>query len=71
MHIIHESTVKQTSGLYEVSIYIVNEYNNFKKYIYKIGSEWAVRQFHMYYRKGTGMHGTALTILNRFKEKEK
>lgn len=67
MYLTHQSTIRQPDGLFEIDISIVNKPNNFKKYNYKIASEWATRQFDMYYRKGRKFHGIALSILNKFK----
>ena len=72
MHLIYESTTKDYNGIIEISVYIVNEFDNFKKYVYKLSSEYAVRRFFFYFRKGKQFHGIALSILNKFKiEKEK
>lgn len=69
MHLIYEVMTKNCCGDFEVSVIIVNEPNNFKKYDYRIGSEYALRRFLSYYRKGRGCHGIALSILNKFKIK--
>lgn len=69
MHLIYEGVKKYCGGDFDVSVVIVNEPNNFKKYDYRIGSEYALRRFLSYYRKGKGFHGIALSILNKFKIK--
>lgn len=68
MHLIHESTVRQPDGIIEISLCIVND--KIRPYTYKIASEWAAGRFEFYYNKGKGLHGCALSILNRFKIKE-
>ena len=65
MHLIHEATIKNPDGVIDIHLYIVNDH--IKKYTYHLESEFAARQFHFLYRKGKGMHGAALKILNRFK----
>jgi len=72
MYLIHKSTIKDYNGVIEISVCIVNEYDNFKKYVYNLSSEYAARRFFFYFRKGKQFHGLALSILNKFKiEKEK
>jgi hypothetical protein len=67
MHLIHESTIRNTDGLYEIRLIIVKEADNFKQYVYKLSSEYAVRNFERYYQMGRGFHGIALKILNKWK----
>jgi hypothetical protein len=69
MYLIHESTVKTLEGVYEVTVHIVKDTDR-KRYTYVISSEYAVRRFHHLYRKSRNLHGRALAILNKFKEKE-
>ena len=69
MYLIHESTIKTESGVYEVTVYIVNQYIP-KKYTYLIDSEYAVRKFETIYRSSKKLHGHALALLNKFKVKE-
>ena len=68
MHIIHESTIRNESGVFEVTIFIVNE-NSTKQYTYGLSSAWAVDKFEKLYRKGRVFHGKALQFLNKFQLK--
>lgn len=68
MHLIHEATVRQPDGIIEISLYIVND--KIRPYTYRLTSEWAAKRFEFYYKKGKGLHGCALAILNKFKIKE-
>ena len=68
MYLIHEATPKHPDGVIDVHVQIVNK-NKRKGYVYSLSSEWAVRRFHFYYRKGRRFHGLALAILNKFKLK--
>jgi len=61
MNLIHKSTARQASGLYEVSVVI-----NGKDYTYRIGSEFAIRRFTFFTRKK--LFGKAVSTLNKFKE---
>ena len=70
MYLLHESTIKNTNGVIEITVIIVNKPVNFKKYTYKIGSEYAARAFHNLYRKGRKLHGKALALLNEWKLEE-
>lgn len=70
MHIVHESTIKHPDGIIEISLFVINEPGNIKKYNYRLKSEYAANKFHMYYRKGRGLHRTALAILNKHKIQE-
>ena len=67
MYLVHKSTIKNTDGVIDIDICIVDDLK-FKKYTYHLGSEYAARKFHTLYRKGH--HGRALVILNKFKIKE-
>ena len=68
MYLVHESTIKTESGMYEVTVFIVHE-DVWKKYTYLIPSDYAVSQFYKLYTSGRKMHGKALTVLNKFKVK--
>ncbi len=68
MHLIHEATTKQPDGIIDIHLYIVND--KIRKYVYHLSSEWAARMFQFYYKKGRGLHGVALALLNRYKIKE-
>jgi hypothetical protein len=67
MHIIHESTVKHPDGVIDISLFVINEPKNIKKYTYHLKSEYIARRFHMYIKKGRGFHRTALALLNKHK----
>ena len=67
MKIIHRSTIKNCDVVIDIDICIVDDLK-FKKYTYRLGSEYAARKFHALYKKG--YHGRALVILNKFKIKE-
>lgn len=69
MHIVHESTIKHPDGVIDISIIVVNEPSTFKKYTYHLNSEYAVQEFFKYYKRGRGLHRTALALLNRHKIK--
>jgi hypothetical protein len=71
MHLVHYGTKRNTNGLFEISIAIVKEFDNIRNYVYKLNSEFGVRQFEYYYRRGKGFAGVALRTLNEFKVKEK
>ena len=67
MYLIHESTIKHTNGVIEISVVVVNGKKNFKRYTYDVASQKAAETFHSLYRKGSKCHGKALSILNKFK----
>jgi hypothetical protein len=67
MHLIHEATVKHPDGVIDISLWVVNDNNKLKKYTYHLGSEYIARRFHTYYKKGRGLHRTALALLNKHK----
>jgi hypothetical protein len=68
MHIIHESTIRNESGVIEITIFIVNK-KTAKRYTYGLSSSWAAEQFHKWYRKGRVFHGKALQFLKNFQLK--
>jgi hypothetical protein len=70
MHLIHLATAKNSSGIYDISVLIVNSPESIKKYDYQIPSEYHVRKFERYYHKGRGFHGVALKTLNENKIKK-
>ena len=70
MYLMHESTIRQPNGIIEITVGIVNESENCKKYTYRIGSEYKARRFHNLYRKSRKLHGKALAILNESNIKE-
>jgi hypothetical protein len=70
MHLIHEATVKHPDGVIDISLFVVKEPDNIKRYTYHLKSEYISRRFEMYYKKGRGLHGTALALLNKHKIKE-
>jgi hypothetical protein len=66
MYLIHEATIKNFDGVIDVHVHVVKEFKR-SVYIYHIRSEWAVRQFSKFYRRGRKFHGRALKYLNDFK----
>lgn len=73
MYLIHESTIKNTDGVIDISVIVVSKltggYKKMKRYTYNVSSEFAARQFHSLYKKGRKLHGKALNVLNQFKLK--
>jgi hypothetical protein len=67
MYLIHESSIKHTNGIIEISVVVVNGKKDFKRYTYNLSSQKAAETFHLLYRKGNKCHGKALSILNKFK----
>lgn len=67
MYLIHESTVKQPNGVIEVTVLVVNESGSRKRYTFVLRSAMVAELFQFYYNKGRGLHGVALTVLNRHK----
>jgi hypothetical protein len=67
MYLIHESTIKHTNGMIEISVIVVNGKKNFRHYTYDIPSQKVAEEFHSLYRKGSKCHGKALSILNKSK----
>lgn len=59
------SSVREGDGLYEITVEVSEK--TVRRYTYVIGSEYAVRTFENFYRRG--FHGKALSVLNKFKEK--
>lgn len=67
MHLIHESTTRYSDGLIDVNIIVVLEPASFKKYTYRLSSEYIVDLFQKYLKRGRGMHRAALALLNHHK----
>jgi|GEM_PF-4064087 hypothetical protein len=61
MNLIHLGTTKNEFGLYEIKILIER-----KQYSYKLDSEYVVRKFEYFYKKGWS--GKALNLLKGFKK---
>lgn len=71
MYLIHEATVKNTDGVIDVTVYVVEpEARTCKKYDYHLASRQAAERFHKLYRRGRSLHGKALAVLNKNKIKE-
>jgi hypothetical protein len=64
MRIIHDSTIKHPHGI-DITLYVVNGWNEYKRTTYRVKSQCIAEQFHAYYRQGRGYHRTALNILTR------
>jgi hypothetical protein len=67
MHLIHASTIQENEVI-EITVLIVEQYQSFKKRIFKLKSEVAARIFFLYYNRGKGFHRSALNILKRFEK---
>jgi hypothetical protein len=67
MHLLHEATVKNTDGTYEITVYIIEDGKRRGPYTYLIPSEKEVEDFLRLYRRGC--HGKALQILNKHRTK--
>jgi hypothetical protein len=69
MHLLHETTVKNTDGTYEITVYIVEDGKRRGPYTYLIPSDKEVRDFLALYQKGkrdgSRFHGKALSLLNK------
>jgi hypothetical protein len=65
MYLIHKSTKKESDGMIEIELYIVNQ-KKAKHYTYNLASQYAAEKFHTLYNKGRKCHGRALTILKKF-----
>jgi hypothetical protein len=67
MHIIHQATIKNPDGIIDIDLFIVNDPEKPKHYIYHLKSEYIAEKFHQYYRRGRGFHRTCLALLNKHK----
>lgn len=71
MYLIHKSTIKNSDGVIDIDVIVVNEKTmKPKQYTYHLSSEYAAKKFHSLYTKGKKLHGTALNLLNKFKIKD-
>lgn len=64
MTLIHESTIKNTNGLFEIGIILNN-----KRYTYFLNSLYKVEQFGMLHKQKQ-THGKAIAFLNKNNRKE-
>ena len=69
MHLLHESTIKNADGTYEITIYFVKEGTSLGPYTYLIPSQKDVEDFGMWCKKGLKFQGKALKILRKHRTK--
>ena len=69
MYIIHEATIKQPNGIFDVCVVVIDK-DKKHTYTYPLTSEKDVRSFEFLYKKGRTFHGKALVLLNKNKLKE-
>jgi hypothetical protein len=66
MYLVHKSTIKNTDGVIDIDLLVVDGMK-INSYTYHLSSDWAAEKFHKLYRKSRSTHGKALAVLNKFK----
>lgn len=69
MKLILESVIKNTNGIIDVGVIIIND-NKKRQYTYRLKYDHDLDRFQRLYNKGTKCHGKALQVLvkNNLKE---